>query len=580
MTGVTFTPTDEQQDVIGYAGSAFISACPGAGKTRVLIERARMLFKGDRTGRGVAFLSFTNAAVSELERRMRQEALLPSPPFPHFIGTFDSFLWQFLIAPFGVPGCMVPPHLIPDKDDRTIRPFERARDLPLGCFDRGTDEIIATVAQRLNFDPAAKPAMTKAYVTAARNARERFLAQGELDFTDVRSIAKTRLQDPDLSARLGAALAARFREVIVDEAQDCNPADLEIIDWLRTAGIAMKIICDPHQSIYAFRGGVSEQLIAFGETFPADARLQMSGNFRSSDHICKAIVTLRAKDARTVVDQALGDHRAEPTPIHILAYPGTGVPAKIGTKFHELIKALNIDVADCPVLAATKASGAKAIGQPIDSATKDSTLRLAMAVTAFHFASEMGNRKAALEDVHRVILEIEGRIGAKTYHQYLKAEEIKPDVWRPRILHLVRQLRYDPTLYANANAWHERAKELLVPQLPPGGASINQRLRRNAALATALAVPPFSSLSAKTIHAVKGMEFPAVCVVMTTRNAKGIIDYLETGQPMTHAEDSREIYVAASRAQRLLAIAVPKGQADRLASHLGSGGAKITLIAF
>ncbi|MDP4028271.1 MAG: ATP-dependent helicase [Gallionella sp.] len=579
MTGVAFTPTDEQRKVIRYAGSAFVSACPGAGKTRVLIERARALLQSDRTGRGVAFLSFTNAAVSELEMRLRQGALLPSPPFPHFIGTFDSFLWQFMIAPLGVPGCMVPPHLIPDKDDRTVRPFEKARDLPLGCFDRGSGEIIPAIAQRLNFDPAAKPAVTKAYVTAARNARERFLARGELDFADVRSIAKTHLQNPDLSSRLGAALAARFREVIVDEAQDCNPADLEIIEWLRTASIIMKVICDPHQSIYAFRGGVSEQLIAFGETFPANARLSMSGNFRSSDHICKAIVTLRAKDARTVVDQALGDYRTESTPIHILAYPGTSVPATIGTKFHELILALNVDVADCPVLAATKASGAKAIGQPIDSATQDSTLRLAMAVTAFHFASEMGNRKAALEEVHRVILEIEGRIGAQTYHQYLKEEDIGPDVWRPRILHFVRQLRYDPTLYANAEAWHARAKELIAPQLPAGGASINQRLPRNVKLATALAVPRSSIPTARTIHAVKGMEFPAVCVVMTARYAKGIIDYLVSGQPTIHAEDSREIYVAASRAQRLLVMAVPKSQANRLAAHLGSSGAQITLIA-
>ena len=75
------------------------------------------------------------------------------------------------------------------------------------------------------------------------------------------------------------------------------------------------------------------------------------------------------------------------------------------------------------------------------------------------------------------------------------------------------------------------------------------------------------------------MEFPAVCVVMTARYAKGIIDYLVSGQPTIHAEDSREIYVAASRAQRLLVMAVPKSQANRLAAHLGSSGAQITLIA-
>jgi DNA helicase-2/ATP-dependent DNA helicase PcrA len=579
MIDGSFAPTPEQQKVIGHAGSAFISACPGAGKTRVLVERARLLLKDKKAEEGIAFLSFTNAAVSELEARLRQEASFPSPPFPHFIGTFDSFLWQFLVAPFGIPDCSARPRLVPDKDERTVRPFEKVRDLSLGCFDRDTGDVIPEMGQRYGFDPAAKPALTKAYVTTALAARARFLARGELDFADARMIAKARLQDPNLSPRLAAALAARFCEVIVDEAQDCNPADLEIISWLRTAGVVTKVICDPHQSIYAFRGGVTEQLFAFGQTFPEEDRLPMSGNFRSSNHICKAIVALRAKDARSVVDQARGKHGVDPTPIHIMSYPGNGVPATIGTKFQELVHVLNVDVADCPVLAATRHSGARAIGQPADSATQDLTLRLALAVTAFHFAFEIGNRKAALEEVHKVVLEIEGRMGAKTYHQYLAAEGIGPEAWRPRILQFVRELRYDPVVYANADAWHARAKELLAPQLPAGGPSINQRLRRNAALDTALAIPPLSSPSARTIHAVKGMEFPAVCVVMTVRDARGILDYLETGQPTMHAEASREIYVAASRARRLLAIAVPKSQAGRLAAYIGSSGAQVTLIA-
>ncbi|KAB0784496.1 UvrD-helicase domain-containing protein, partial [Pseudomonas aeruginosa] len=97
MSPRPFTPTGEQTRVIGHAGSAFVAACPGAGKTRVLVERARSLLAERSAGRGIAFLSFTIAAVSELEGRLRREGLLKTPAFPHFIGTFDGFLWQFLI---------------------------------------------------------------------------------------------------------------------------------------------------------------------------------------------------------------------------------------------------------------------------------------------------------------------------------------------------------------------------------------------------------------------------------------------------------------------------------------------------
>src|SRR5207237_190008 len=117
MSVVLFSPTGEQKRIITHRGSCFVSACPGAGKTRVMVERARLLLGSRKEGKAVAFLSFTNAAVSELDQRLRHEHLLPSPPYPHFIGTFDSFLWQFLIAPFGVPDCKKAPRLIPDKDE-------------------------------------------------------------------------------------------------------------------------------------------------------------------------------------------------------------------------------------------------------------------------------------------------------------------------------------------------------------------------------------------------------------------------------------------------------------------------------
>ncbi|MCA1479850.1 hypothetical protein [Bradyrhizobium sp. NBAIM08] len=33
------------------------------------------------------------------------------------------------------------------------------------------------------------------------------------------------------------AIAARFYELIVDEAQDCNPLDLQLLTWLRGHGL-------------------------------------------------------------------------------------------------------------------------------------------------------------------------------------------------------------------------------------------------------------------------------------------------------------------------------------------------------
>ena len=107
--------------------------------------------------------------------------------------------------------------------------------------------------------------------------------------------------------------------------------------------------------------------------------------------------------------------------------------------------------------------------------------------------------------------------------------------------------------------------------------TINQRLKGHADLRAALARAPTNSSPARTIHSVKGQEFPGVCVVMTTKTAGAIIDLLE-GKFLTGAdEETRKIYVGASRAERLLAIAVPKSRSARLQTLLTNGGCEVRL---
>jgi len=419
--------------------------------------------------------------------------------------------------------------------------------------------------------------LTKAYETLAVQNRADLLASGQLDFDDVREIAIARLEDRTLSPILARVLDARFREVIVDEAQDCNPTDLKIIDWFRRAGISTKVICDPHQSIYQFRGGVTDHLFKFAETFPEADRIPLNGNFRSSLHICKAVSALRGQNEKEQEDDALGKHRNEPQPVRILVYTGE-VPAAIGREFSTFTKSLGIAVGACPVLAATRKSGAKAIGLPTEVAKLNLTTQLALDVMNFHYAKGTGELKAALEALHRIVLKIGGYLEEKTYHQHLADQGKQSANWKPRVLQIANALRYDASAFADATAWHARAKELLAPYLAPGTGTINQKLPRNDSLPTVLVQRPASLPPVRTIHAVKGLEFPAVCVVLTSANAKGILDYLETGQSDEHAEDAREVYVGASRAQRALVLAVPKSQSIRLKDHLEKSGAAVEIV--
>ena len=571
-------PTDEQQAVIYHDGSAFVTACPGAGKTRIMIERARRLFQRIPSGRGVAFLSFTQGAVFELETRLRQEGLLPTPVFPSFIGTFDSFVWQVLVAPFGIKNSKVPPQLIADITDFLVTPFPGAHPLPLSCFCPQTGAILQPAARKHGFDVSQKrDGIVQAYVTAASRIRTGLRERGKLGFDEARAVALERLNEPALAERISAALAGRFCEVIVDEAQDCNPDDLAVISWIRNSGLPVKVVCDPNQSIYEFRGGVTDHLFRFAETFPAGERKDLTGNFRSTPNICKTIAQFRPLSVRGRPDEALGPLRGNTSPVQILSYRGNTVPGSIGTTFCALLKKENIDVLSAPIVAATKATAAAAAGQPRPTRKQDRIIRLAEAVTSFHFATGSDGMKSTLKDIHQIVLELEGRLVGCSYHEYLTDNEIEPASWRPRVVSIVQALRFDPARHSSARAWHAAAKELLSNKLTvDDGKSISQKLRWNDALEGALAVVPAATTRPRTIHSVKGMEYPAVCVV-TTSMLKGILAFLETGQPANKAEDARKLYVAASRAETLLVIAAPKSQADRLRTHLSGQGAAVTI---
>lgn len=573
MDSKAFEPTPQQTTIVERDGPAFVKACPGAGKTRTMVSRAQRVLSDKADRRGVAFLSFTNAAIDELQTRLASFGVLPNPIFPSYLGTFDSFLWQFIMTPLGIPGSAAPPRLVPDKNEWEIKPnYHGAQALPLKCFDRKTGTAIAALCSKKGFDISERSIASHEGVARATIQQSR--SNGFLDFDDVRVCVETHLSDSALEKRIGIALGARFREVIIDEAQDCNPADLAIIDRFRNAGIPVKVICDPDQAIYAFRGGVTNEFQAFASSFNADQHLPMTGNFRSTPAICKAISALRPSSPLATPDVPLGPLKADPTPVHIIAYPGTAVHATIGSIFGDLVNELAIPLSDAIVLASTWSSGAKAIGQAYVDAKDNKTVNLAMAVMDYHFAFAVGGVRDALVELHKTVLWVQGHIaGRGDYHRYIQDAGLDDGRWRPAFITLAKALRFNNG--DTADAWLQKARTALTPG-DVGTTPLGNRLKTSPDLPKALSTPPTTSASARTIHSAKGLEFPAVCVVMTKSSGK-ILDHLEGTRMPDVEEDARKIYVAASRAQRLLAIAVPASQAARLQAHLAKAGTSIVL---
>lgn len=59
--------------------------------------------------------------------------------------------------------------------------------------------------------------------------------------------------------------------------------------------------------------------------------------------------------------------------------------------------------------------------------------------------------------------------------------------------------------------------------------------------------------------------------------AKGDFDFLEDGASEASAENARKLYVAVSRAEKHLVLAVPKSQAQRVCKKIADSGAEVEL---
>lgn len=92
--------TDEQRDAARCDEDVILTACPGSGKTRVIISKlARAIDAVRDTPRAVVCITYTNAAVHEIEARLRYH-IQPNDEIHFDICTIHSFCLNHIFRPF------------------------------------------------------------------------------------------------------------------------------------------------------------------------------------------------------------------------------------------------------------------------------------------------------------------------------------------------------------------------------------------------------------------------------------------------------------------------------------------------
>ncbi|MER7224249.1 UvrD-helicase domain-containing protein [Streptomyces rubradiris] len=550
-------------------------ACPGAGKTRTVVERHLGRPLPPRQGRAV--LSFTKVAGAEVRKRCMQAGHPELTQFPHYIGTFDTFVWRHLVRPYVRPVNGRTWHRLESWSDH---PKARREGVTLDDFrfeyaDTGTVRIMrprlrpGRLPRRLHRDTNAAARLT----AWASGAMRELWEAGYLSGDQLRDMALYLLTKSDRRDRIARVLSTRFAEIVIDEAQDCSYEDLRLVDLIREAGVPLLLVGDPDQSIYGFRD--NRRLPGGNRPTPALAAApdhRLRHNWRSTQIICDLAHTVRTSDAPR--DIATGRYHAEATPVVLIPTTGRREAEWIGDFGREA------GLLDIPAQQRLVVAHANSVLPKGMTGTRDvPTARLDRLVWATAVLRSPGASTRRQELAGRALRE------AVLDHWYGEPPDAPEPVGlaRHRLteleLRLVQQslVRKLPPLSTPARDWSRAACRALQEEARRLGIEPKtQRAypsRRGEAAAWELVGfgDPDSARTAVgragTVHGVKGQEADAVLVVVPpvgrgkeSHRSDRLIEAWTTGSgpgddPET-AEALRVLYVAITRARRLVALAL------------------------
>jgi DNA helicase II / ATP-dependent DNA helicase PcrA len=335
---------------------SYLKACPGSGKTEsIALKAAYTLRAQEWSFAGIAFLTFTNNAADVVEKRVRLTH--GDKIYPHFIGTFDSWLHGYILNPFGYRETKYPG----DNGDRSIsaidshssslflRVYKTEPGFVQGApilahqfsYEVPTNNITFDSGSRGLDESRRNLVWTSAQLDEFKRIKDAFWKAGFVTHADVQTICYRVLH---ASSDLRGLVAKRFPFVVVDECQDLSPCQLCLLDELRKAGTKVHFVGDLNQAIFSFRKSDPKLVHDFVDR-RSFALLSLSTNFRSVQPIvetCGRIVTHGPVTGRAYDGK-------DPACVYFI-YDNEAVLPKLVERFEAFARLRKIDPAKCLIL--------------------------------------------------------------------------------------------------------------------------------------------------------------------------------------------------------------------------------------
>ncbi|MCH2163442.1 MAG: UvrD-helicase domain-containing protein [Marinovum sp.] len=272
-------------------GPVLMLAGAGTGKTKALTTRiAHLLNTGKARPNEILAVTFTNKAAREMKNRVGRLLGQPAEGMP-WMGTFHSIGVKLLRRHAELVG-LKSNFTILDTDDqlRLLKQLIAATHID---EKRWPPRMLSSIIDQWK-NRAWTPANVPAAEASAYNQRgvemyaqyqARLKELNACDFGDLLLHMVTIFQTHDDVLQ---QYQRWFRYILVDEYQDTNVAQYL---WLRLLAQGHRNICcvgDDDQSIYGWRGAEVGNILRFETDFPGAYVVRLEQNYRSTPHILAA----------------------------------------------------------------------------------------------------------------------------------------------------------------------------------------------------------------------------------------------------------------------------------------------------
>lgn len=255
-------------------GAALAIAGPGAGKTRVIVERVADLLREGLRPERILCVTFAKDAAEEMRKRIAAITGLSEKALAASVSTFHSLALRILQASGERPAVLTSTQV-----DRILREFVRKDRIAAQRHYNAKMRRNLITPDRAFCDSRTEEeaGLAEVYGKYDETLRE----DNAIDFDSMVYRAVEYLIDERL---LLGEMQQRFRHVIVDECHDSSYDQMTLAKILAANGSLMTIF-DPSQQIFGWRGADAAALL---NSANGAARYFLPVNYRSHSEIIEA----------------------------------------------------------------------------------------------------------------------------------------------------------------------------------------------------------------------------------------------------------------------------------------------------